>query len=158
VRRISLDRKANRGRAPLVTTSAETISPGKARASSSSLGPAAAVFLVLVVGAAAVMCLPFTAESTTHGDVTRVDVARAKVVASIPVPVQIPFGIAWYRGSAWVAGAGRVIRIDPSTNRPGGTVTLNAHSLPVFTQVAAGPAGLWATDYDEGVLYRLRVP
>jgi sugar lactone lactonase YvrE len=96
--------------------------------------------------------------NANYDRVTRVDVAQAKVVASIPVPVQIPFGVAWYRGSAWVAGAGRVVRIDPATNRPGGTVTLNAHSLPVFTQVAAGPAGLWATDYDEGVLYRLRVP
>jgi len=28
---------------------------------------------------------------------------------------------------------------------------------PVFTQVAAGPSGLWATDYDKGVLYRLNV-
>ena len=90
--------------------------------------------------------------------VTRVDVATAKVVASIPVPVQIPFGVAWYRGAAWVAGAGKVVRIDPATNKPAGTVTLSPRSQPVFTQVAAGPAGLWATDYDEGMLYRLRVP
>ena len=82
--------------------------------------------------------------------VTRVDVATAKVVASIPVPVQIPFGVAWYRGAAWVAGAGKVVRIDPATNKPSGTVTLSSRSQPVFTQVAAGPAGLWATDYDEG--------
>jgi YVTN family beta-propeller protein len=90
--------------------------------------------------------------------VTRVGVATAKVVASISVPVQIPFGVAWYRGAPWVAGAGKVVRIDPATNKPSGTVTLSPRSQPVFTQVAAGPAGLWATDYDEGMLYRLRVP
>lgn len=89
--------------------------------------------------------------------VTRVDAATAKVTASIPVPVQIPFGVAWYRGAAWVSGAGRVVRIDPRTNKPAGVVTLDPKSLPVFTQVAAGPAGLWATDYDAGMLYRLRV-
>ena len=70
--------------------------------------------------------------------VTRVDEATAKVVASIPVPVEIPFGVAYYRGAAWVAGAGKVVRIDPATNRAAGTVTLSARSLPVFTQVAAG--------------------
>ena len=90
--------------------------------------------------------------------VTRVDVATATVVASIPVPVQIPFGVAWYRGAAWVAGAGKIVRIDPAPDKAAGPVTLSARSQPVFTQVAAGPAGLWATDYDEGMLYRLRIP
>ncbi len=90
--------------------------------------------------------------------VTRVDAARAKVVASIPVPVPAPFGVAFFRGAAWVGGAGKVVRIDPATNRPGRALTLSKGSAPVFTQVAAGPSGLWATDYDQGVLYRLRVP
>ena len=52
-------------------------------------------------------------------------------------------------------------RSSASTRRrtsAAGTVTLSPRSQPVFTQVAAGPAGLWATDYDEGMLYRLRVP
>jgi streptogramin lyase len=90
--------------------------------------------------------------------VTRVDAATAKVTASIRVPEQIPFGVAFYRGAAWVAGEGKVARIDPATNRVTGVVTLSAGSRPVFTQVAAGPAALWATDYDAGVLYRLKTP
>jgi YVTN family beta-propeller protein len=89
--------------------------------------------------------------------VTRVDPATASVVATIPVPVEVPFGVVFYRGAAWVAGAGVVVRVDPATNKPGRRIALDPHSLPVFTQVAAGPAGLWATDYDTGMLYRLRV-
>ena len=95
--------------------------------------------------------------NANYDRVTRVDAASAKVVASIPVPEQIPFGVAWYGNAAWVAGAGKVARIDPATNRVAGVATLSARSQPVFTQVAAGPAGLWATDYDQGVLYKLRL-
>jgi len=89
---------------------------------------------------------------------TRVDEARVKVVAYVPVPVQIPFGVVVYKGAAWVAGEGKVVRVDPRTNRAAGVVTLSRSSRPVFAQVAAGPSGLWATDYDAGMLYRLRVP
>jgi hypothetical protein len=80
-----------------------------------------------------------------------------KVAKAIPVPVSAPFGVAFYRGAAWVAGSGKVARVDPTTNRPARAFTLAAGSAPVFTQVAAGPSGLWATDYDKGVLYRLTV-
>ena len=65
---------------------------------------------------------------------------------------------AFYRGAAWVAGSGKFTRIDPATNRATRPVTLAAGSAPVFTQIAAGRSGLWATDYDRGVLYRIRVP
>ena len=88
--------------------------------------------------------------------VVRVDAATAKVTRLIPVPVAAPFGIAFYRGAAWVGGSGKVARIDPATNRATRPLTLAAGSSPVFTQLAAGPSGLWATDYDRGTLYRLR--
>ena len=87
--------------------------------------------------------------------VVRVDIASAKVVKVIPVPTPAPFGIAFHRGGAWVAGSGKVARIDPATNRAAAPLTLARGSAPVFTQVAAGPSGLWATDYDKGVLYHL---
>jgi DNA-binding beta-propeller fold protein YncE len=90
--------------------------------------------------------------------VTRVDAARAKVVASIPVPVEIPFGVVVRNGVAWAAGAGKVMRIDPATNRVTATVTLSSTSAPIFMQVATGDSGLWATDYDAGMLYHLHVP
>ncbi len=90
--------------------------------------------------------------------VTRVDAARAKVVASVAVPVEIPFGVVAGKGAVWVAGEGKVVRIDPRTSRVTGTATLSATSKPVFTQVAFGPAGLWATDYDAARLYHLHVP
>jgi streptogramin lyase len=89
--------------------------------------------------------------------VTRVDVAAAKVRASIPVPVSTPFGVVFFRGAAWVAGSGKVVRIDPTRDRPGPARALAKGSSALFTQLAAGPAGLWATDYDRAVLYRLRV-
>jgi YVTN family beta-propeller protein len=91
-----------------------------------------------------------------HDLVTRVDVATAKVAATVPVPVEIPFGVVVGRGAVWVAGAGRVARINPATNRVTGVVTLSKRSVPIFTQVAIGPAGLWATDYKAGILYRIR--
>ena len=87
--------------------------------------------------------------------VVRVDTATAKVAALIPVPTGAPFGISFYRGAPWVAGSGKVARIDPATDKAASPLTLARGSAPVFTQVAAGPSGLWATDYDKGVLYRL---
>jgi DNA-binding beta-propeller fold protein YncE len=91
-----------------------------------------------------------------YDQAARVDEATAKVKAYVPVPVQIPFGAAVYKGSAWIAGEAKVVRIDPATNTVTGLVTLS-RSRAVFTQVAAGPSGLWATDYDTGKLYRLGV-
>jgi len=88
----------------------------------------------------------------------RVVRVTGKTARAIPVPVAAPFGVAFYRGAAWVAGSGKVARIDPATNRAARPLTLAPGSSPVFTQVAAGPSGLWATDYDKGVLYRLTVP
>ena len=78
--------------------------------------------------------------------------------AAIPVPVVAPFGVALLPRRGLGGGLGKVTRIDPATNRAGDTLTLEPGSSPVFTQLAAGPSGLWATDYDQGVLYRLRVP
>jgi hypothetical protein len=92
-----------------------------------------------------------------YDQAARVDEATAKVKAYVPVPVQIPFGAAVYKGSAWIAGESKVVRIDPASNQVAGVVTLSS-SRAVFTQVAAGPSALWATDYDAGKLYRLRVP
>lgn len=88
--------------------------------------------------------------------VTCVDAATGKVVATLPVPLSEPFGVAFAAGAAWVGGAGRVVRIDPPTNRVTGTIVLSA-SQPVFTQVAAGDSGVWATDFDAGRLYHLHV-
>jgi YVTN family beta-propeller protein len=96
--------------------------------------------------------------NANYDRVTRVGAAGAKVVASVAVPVEIPFGVTFGNGAAWVAGEGKVVRIDPATNRVTGTVTLSETSAPIFTQVAFGPAGLWATDYDAGRLYRLHAP
>jgi YVTN family beta-propeller protein len=90
--------------------------------------------------------------------VTRVDAATAKVVATIPVSAPAPFGVAFFQGAAWVGGSGKVARVDPATNRVAGTLPLSPSSSPLFTQVASGDAGLWATDYDRGLLYRIHVP
>lgn len=93
-----------------------------------------------------------------YDQATRVDSTTAKVVAYVRVPVEIPFGVVVRKGVAWVAGAGKVMRIDPATNRVSATVTLSKTSRPIFMQVASGDSGLWATDYDAGTLYHLHVP
>lgn len=95
--------------------------------------------------------------NANYDRVTRVDAAAAKVVASIPVPVNVPFGVTFFGGAAWAAGGGKVVRIDPATNAVTGTVTLSRLSTPLFTQVASGDTGLWATDFNAGVLYRIHV-
>ena len=59
--------------------------------------------------------------------------------------------------AAWVVGSGKVVRIDPAADRPGAALGLAKGAAALFTQLAAGPSGLWATDYDRGMLYRLRV-
>jgi streptogramin lyase len=89
--------------------------------------------------------------------VTRVDASTAKVRASIPVPVSTPFGVVFFHGAAWVAGTGKVVRIDPAADRAGTPFRLSKTSAALFTQLAAGASGLWATDYDQGALYGLRV-
>ena len=71
--------------------------------------------------------------------------------------VSTPFGVVFFRGAAWVAGSGKVVRIDPAGDRAGPAVALAKDSRALFTQLAAGASGLWATDYDQGVLYRLGV-
>ena len=96
--------------------------------------------------------------NANYDRVTRVDAVAAKVIASVPVPVEIPFGVAVRNGVPWVAGAGKVLRIDPATNRVSGVITLSRMSRPIFTQVSNGDTGLWATDYDAGMLYHLHVP
>jgi streptogramin lyase len=88
--------------------------------------------------------------------VTRVDIATAKVRASIPVPVAAPFGVVFFHGAVWVAGSGKVVRVDPASDRPGAALPIATGAGALFTQLAAGPSGLWATDYDRGALYRLR--
>jgi YVTN family beta-propeller protein len=96
--------------------------------------------------------------NSNYDTVTRVDAVGAKVAAVVPVPVDTPFGVTVWGGAVWVAGAGKVARVDPATNRVTGTLTLSVRSAPIFTQVVGGDSGLWATDYDTGFLYRLHVP
>ena len=73
--------------------------------------------------------------------VARVNAATAKVVASMPVPVQIPFGVVFYRAPrGWRARARSCGSIRRRTGRRGGRA--RPRSQPIFTQVAAGPSGL----------------
>jgi hypothetical protein len=77
--------------------------------------------------------------------VLRIDPASAKVVARIPVITQAPAAVG--AGAVWVVccggdtkgTAGRLVRIDPATNRVAATIPL--HGLP--DAVGAGPRGVW---------------
>jgi DNA-binding beta-propeller fold protein YncE len=77
--------------------------------------------------------------------VLRVDPASARVVARILVTTEEPPAVG--AGAVWVVccggdterRAGRLVRIDPATNRVAATISL--HGLP--DAVGAGPSGIW---------------
>ncbi len=97
--------------------------------------------------------------NANYDRVTRVDAAQGKVVASIPVPLAIPFGDRGSeRASSGWRAPGRWRGSTRGRTAVTGTVTLSVGSAPIFTQVAAGDSGLWATDYDTGFLYRIHTP
>jgi len=112
---------------------------------------------VSVVSVFAVLALTQRPFQAAAPQTTQTVLARAANGALVPVPVAAPFGIVFYRGAAWVVGSGKVVRIDPADDRPGAALGLAKGAAALFTQLAAGPSGLWATDYDRGMLYRLRV-
>jgi DNA-binding beta-propeller fold protein YncE len=78
--------------------------------------------------------------------VTRIDQARGKVVADIPVPSE-PHRVAYGAGGAWVANwhDNSVSRIDPAINRVvGSPIPIGFHA----GNLAVGAGGVWVTsDY-----------
>jgi YVTN family beta-propeller protein len=70
------------------------------------------------------------------------------------VPVQGPIAMV-ARGSAiWVMAPGRLDRIDPASNTVGASMALGL-TTHLFNGLAANAAGLWATDWEAAVLYRV---
>jgi hypothetical protein len=88
--------------------------------------------------------------------VLRIDPASARVVARIPVTTKEPPAVG--AGAVWVVccgadtkrSAGRLVRIDPATNRVAATIAL--HGLP--DAVGAGPSGVWVRGA-RGPLWRI---
>jgi streptogramin lyase len=90
----------------------------------------------------------------SHGGIRRVDPATGQVTASIGLPdaARVIFWAGW----AWAEddAHGRIISIDPASNRVVGK-GVPAGTSP--TIIAAGPSGLWVADYTSGDLLHLAV-
>ena len=59
-------------------------------------------------------------------------------------------------GFLWVLAPGRIDRIDPATNEVTASVKIGP-TTDLYNGLAVNPAGLWATDSDAAVVYRVDV-
>jgi DNA-binding SARP family transcriptional activator/streptogramin lyase len=69
----------------------------------------------------------------------------------------VPGEIVATRDSVWVAGLeqGLVVRLDPRTGDVAGTTQPAGGPFSFWPQLAEGADGLWATDYDEDLVWRI---
>ena len=77
------------------------------------------------------------------------------VTPTASVPMTGPIGLATDGQVAWVLTAtGRVVRIDPATNKAGAGIQLGA-TTDLYNGIAVDRNGVWATDWDTNTLYRV---
>lgn len=79
-------------------------------------------------------------QSILRFSVARGGIRRSGEVSLPHSPVRVPTQVTVFDGSVWVYERGRVLRIDPSTDRVLGTTTVAA--VPGGT-IAAGSGGIW---------------
>ena len=91
--------------------------------------------------------------TSNHGAVQRVDPATGRVTATVRLTNAVH--VIFWAGSAWasVGSPGRLVRIDPASNRIAGEAAPAGTSL---SYIAADPGGLWAVVFDTGELLHLR--
>ncbi|MBI3745198.1 MAG: YncE family protein [Chloroflexi bacterium] len=70
------------------------------------------------------------------------------------IPAQGPIAIVSVDSAIWILRAGELDRIDTATNLVTGSVTLGG-AADLYNDLAANDAGLWATDWDTALLYRV---
>lgn len=80
--------------------------------------------------------------------------APISVVADATIAVQGPIAMVSDGELLWVLAAGRIDRIDPTTNAVTASVTLGP-TTDLYNGLAVSAAGLWATDWDAALLYRV---
>jgi virginiamycin B lyase len=99
--------------------------------------------------------------SPTAGPTRNPNIApRASLPAPVPVTadetiaVEGPIAMVADSAALWVMGAGRIDRLDPGVNAVTGSVTLGP-TTDLYNGLAVNEAGLWATDSDAAVIYRV---
>ena len=123
-----------------------------------------AASLILALGANLVGGLGVVAPSVPSPSPSPSPIATHSPEPSLPaaiivtpessVPIQGPIAMV-ARGSAiWVMSPGRLDRIDPAANGIGASVTLGPVA-DLYNGLAANSLGLWATDSDAAVVYRV---
>lgn len=70
------------------------------------------------------------------------------------IPVVGPIAMVSQGSAIWVMSAGELARIDPIANAVTGSVTLGP-ATELYNGLAANDAGLWATNSDAALLYRV---
>jgi len=76
------------------------------------------------------------------------------VTAEATIAIQGPIALVAADGALWVMAPGRLDRIDPSVNAVTGSVALGS-TTDLYNGLAANAGGLWATDSDAALLYRV---
>jgi tRNA A-37 threonylcarbamoyl transferase component Bud32/streptogramin lyase len=94
--------------------------------------------VAVAIGAGAVWV---AARSASGEVVLRFSPTTGAVLKTVRLPGSGVQSIAVADGAVWVL-SNRIFRLDPATGRITGRVDLSAHQV---VQIAAGPAGLWAT-------------
>jgi len=80
--------------------------------------------------------------------------AAIRVTPDFVIPVRGPIAMVTRGAAIWVLAPGRLDRIDPATNGIGASVALGP-ATDLYNGIAANAAGLWATDSDAAVVYRV---
>jgi len=76
------------------------------------------------------------------------------VTSEATIAIQAPIALVAADGALWVMAPGRLDRIDPSVDAVSGSVALGS-TTDLYNGLAANAGGLWATDSDAALLYRV---
>jgi len=90
-----------------------------------------------------------------HGGIQRVDPVTGRVTATIPPRNAVR--VIFWAGSAWASTEqpSALVRIDPASGRIVGKA-VPAGTTAIY--IAAGPSGLWVTDFGRGDLLHFALP
>jgi len=80
--------------------------------------------------------------------------AAISVTAEAAIAVQGPIALVAHGSVLWAMAPGRLDRIDPGANAVTASVELGS-TVDLYNGLAANGAGLWATDWDAALLYRV---
>lgn len=124
----------------------------------------AALVVGLVAGGPTLFPPPSPRPSPTPGATPAAKPTTRPTAAPLPasivvtpealVTVQGPIAMVNLGSTIWVMGAGELTRVDPDANAVTASVTLGSPT-ELYNGLAANDAGLWATNSDVALLYRV---